>query len=132
MNFFRRFYLLTYIAIEINNSSFASTAEYVEKMNSVGIRLSGARFLYKSPKKELWVDFSTDSTNYFLKYAPHVKELLVEDSVSADLQIRCKTKDGYWEDVTWTNHYKIQQFFATQLPYYKEIEEKHQPKYELA
>ena len=96
MNFFRRFYLLTYIAIAINNSSFASTAEYVEKMNSVGIRLSGARFLYKSPKKELWVDFSTDSTNYFLKYAPHVNELLVEDSVSADLQIRCKTKDGYW------------------------------------
>ena len=43
-----------------------------------------------------------------------------------------KTKDGYWEDIQWMGVNKIQQFFTTKLPVYKEYLSKNKPQYQLA
>ena len=37
--------------------------------------------------------------------------------------------NGYWESVQWMDVYRIQEFFKTKLPIYKEVEIK--TKYEL-
>ena len=38
--------------------------------------------------------------------------------------------DGWWEDVQWSNVHRLQQFFKTKLPVYKE--QVKQTNYELA
>ena len=43
-----------------------------------------------------------------------------------------KTKDGHWDDIQWMNVNKIQQFFTTKLPVYKEYLPKNKPQYQLA
>ena len=45
-------------------------------------------------------------------------------------RLHIKTANGYWEDVQWMNVHRIQQFFKTKLPVYKE--QKKNVKYELA
>jgi hypothetical protein len=42
-----------------------------------------------------------------------------------------KTAEGRWEDVQWMNVNKIQQFFKTKLPVYKEYLPKATQKYSL-
>jgi hypothetical protein len=43
--------------------------------------------------------------------------------------LKVKNKDGWWEDVQWMDVNRIQQFFKTKLPVYKE--QAKQTKYEL-
>jgi len=44
-------------------------------------------------------------------------------------EFKVKNKDGWWEDVQWMDVNKIQQFFKTKLPVYRE--QPKQTKYEL-
>lgn len=45
-------------------------------------------------------------------------------------RLHIKSRDGYWEDMTWSSVHTIQKFFATKLPYYRELEEKVAKRYE--
>ena len=44
-------------------------------------------------------------------------------------EFKVKNKDGWWEDVQWMDVNKIQQFFKTKLPVYRE--QPKQTKYKL-
>ena len=46
-------------------------------------------------------------------------------------RLHIKTESGYWEDVQWMNVNRIQQFFKTKLPVYKEYIPKATQKYSL-
>ena len=41
-----------------------------------------------------------------------------------------KNKNGFYDSVQWMSVYRIQEFFKTKLPVYKEVDKK--PNYELA
>ena len=45
--------------------------------------------------------------------------------------LHVRTAEGYWEQVQWMGVGRIQQFFKTKLPIYKE-QKKKEVKYELA
>lgn len=44
-------------------------------------------------------------------------------------RLHIKTLDNCWEDIDWSSHGKVQKFFSTKLPYYREAETRTKPVY---
>lgn len=47
-------------------------------------------------------------------------------------RLNVKTSNGRWEDIQWMSVHRIQEFFTTKLPVYKEYLPKNKPQYQLA